>query len=494
MRENNQEPRHKQQGMNRKQINATRCKHREIKPTGGINEKLRGIPSVDIFFKSKDGKSLSDEFGAGIAKFTFKKVLNKIRKGIKTDNIPLPSSAELAELTKNNLIRLTQPAGRHAINATGILLHTGLGRAPYPQNGVDSLSIFNGYSLLQTDLESGKRSLREEHIEELLCELTGCEAATILNNNAEATMLILNELAKDKEVIISRGQLVEIGGSFRMPDVMDQSGAIMKEIGTTNKTHIKDYNNALSDNTGVLLHVHTSNYRVRGFSSTPSVKDLCEFRKKHAPNIPVVDDLGSGGLVHLSQFGLPNEPLIKESIAAGVDLVCFSGDKLICGPQAGIICGKKTLVDKIRKNSFARMFRVGKMTLSVLESTLIHFVNNTYKEEIPFYKMLDRTIESLSKDADEILKNLPTTEDYIVSVKDDVAYIGSGSVPDLGIPDKVLSIEPLHIDVAKLAKLLRNNIPSVFCRIKNNTLLFNMRTLLNNDLNLLKEALNKILQ
>ena len=457
-----------------------------------INEKLRGIPSVDFFFKSKEGKALSNEFGSGIAKFTFKKVLNKIRKGIKTDNISLPSSAELAKLTKNNLIRFTQANGRHAINATGILLHTGLGRAPYPQNGVDSLSIFNGYSLLQTDLESGKRSLREEQIEELLCELTGCEAATILNNNAEATMLILNELAKDKEVIISRGQLVEIGGSFRMPDVMEQSGAIMKEIGTTNKTHIKDYNNALSENTGVLLHVHTSNYRVRGFSSTPSVKDLCEFRKTNAPNIPVIDDLGSGGLVHLSQFGLPNEPLIKESIAAGVDLVCFSGDKLICGPQAGIICGKKIYIDKIRKNSFARMFRVGKMTLSVLEATLIHFVNNTYKEKIPFYQMLNRTIESLNNDAEQILNSIGKNENYIISIKDDVAYIGSGSVPDLGIPDKVLSIEPLHIDVAKLAKLLRNNIPSVFCRIKNNTLLFNMRTLLNNDLNLLKEALNKL--
>jgi L-seryl-tRNA(Ser) seleniumtransferase len=373
------------------------------------------------------------------------------------------------------------------------MLHTGLGRAPYADNAVESLSVFNNYSVLQTDLETGKRSNREEKIEAMLRELTGCEAATILNNNAEATMLILNALAKEKEVIISRGQLVEIGGSFRMPDVMEQSGAIMIEIGTTNRTHLKDYNAAVSDNTGAILHVHTSNYRIRGFSGTPSVRELCDSRKKNHPDIPVVDDLGSGGLVHLSKFGLPDEPLIRESIAAGVDLVCFSGDKLICGPQAGIICGKADYIAKIRKNPFARMFRVGKMTLAALETTLLHFINDTYREQIPFYRMLSRTPESLTKDADALEKALKQIKDCKVSIIDDIAYVGSGSAPDHGVYDKVLRIQPEKETAAVLAEKLRLNLPSVFCRLKDNTLLFNMRTLLNQDLRQLEKVLVDLL-
>ncbi len=459
-----------------------------------IKNKMSKIPAIDTFINTENGIKLVNEFGAGMTKFVLRKALDEIRNQIKTDeNSTIPNVAEIAEIVKEKLMRFSSPEGRDAINATGIMLHTGLGRAPYANNATDSLSVFNGYSVLQTDLKTGKRSLREEKIEEMLCELTGCEAVTILNNNAEGTMLILNEIAKDKEVIISRGQLVEIGGSFRMPDVMDQSGAIMKEIGTTNKTHIKDYRNAVSANTGALLHVHTSNYRVRGFASMPDVKDICEFRKNEFPDLPVIDDIGSGGLVHLSEFGLPNEPLIKESIAAGADLVCFSGDKLISGAQAGIICGKRKYIDKIRKNSFARMFRVGKMTLAVLETTLIHFINKTYKEEIPFYKMLSRDLEALEKDVQSLEKALKEKAEYNISIIDDTAYIGSGSAPDQGIPDKVLKIEPTNIKPAELAKKLRLNTPSIFCRIKNGSLLFNMRTLLNDDLGNLKQGLIKVL-
>lgn len=453
---------------------------------------MRKIPSIDAFLKTKNGQAITKKFGAGIAKFALRIVLNKIRDDLKSNSlIEIPNTDQIADLLKNTLLRLTSPAGRHAVNATGIMLHTGLGRAPYADNAVESLAVFNGYSVLQTDLESGKRSLREEKVEAMLRELTGCEAATVINNNAEATMLILNSLAKNKEVIISRGQLVEIGGSFRMPDVMKQSGAKMVEIGTTNRTHIKDYQTAISDKTGAIIHVHTSNYRVRGFSGTPGVKEICEFRKKHCPGIPVVDDLGSGGLVPLSKFGLPDEPLIKESINAGVDLVCFSGDKLICGPQAGIICGKADFIAKIRKNPFARMFRVGKMTLASLETTLIHFINDTYTEEIPFYRMLSRTPGSLEKDAETLLKALEKAKGYRISIIDDVAYVGSGSVPDQGVPDKILRIEPENGNAAKLAAKLRLNIPSVFCRLNDNALLFNMRTLLNDDINLLKTALIK---
>ena len=271
--------------------------------------------------------------------------------------------------------------------------------------------------------------------------------------------------------------------------VEKELGITKEDIGKT--ISVKDYNAALSKNTGAMLHVHTSNYRVRGFSGTPTIKELCEFRRKTCPKIPVIDDLGSGGLVHLSKFGLPDEPLIKESISAGVDLVCFSGDKLICGPQAGIICGKADFIAKIRKNSFARMFRVGKMTLAALETTLIHFINDTYRENIPFYRMLSRTPESLAKDAELLKQSTQHIKDYKISVIDDVAYVGSGSVPDQGVPDKVLRIESKN--AAKLAGQLRQHIPSVFCRLKDKALLFNMRTLLNNDLELLQKALTDVL-
>lgn len=458
-----------------------------------ISLKMRQLPSIDTFLKSKTGKTICRDFGTGISKFMLRKVLEDARKAIKKNpKTKVPSEEELAELLIEKLTRLTSPLGRRAINATGIMLHTGLGRAPYSDNAVESLSVCNGYSILQTNLESGKRSLREEKIELMLKELTGCEAATVINNNAEATMLILNTLAKGKEAIISRGQLVEIGGSFRMPDVMKQGGAKMLEVGTTNRTHIKDYQAAISSKTGTIIHVHTSNYRVRGFTSMPNIKEICEFRKKSCPEIPVVDDLGSGSLIPLSEFGLPNEPLVQESIAAGVDLVCFSGDKLICGPQVGIICGKAEMIEKIRKNPFARMFRCGKMTLAAMESTLIHFINGSYKQELPFYRMLSRTLNSLKKDADTLLKGLKKSDKYKIQIIDDVAFVGSGSVPDQGIPDKVLKIQPLSGDAAKIATLLRLNIPSVFCRLKDNSLYFNMRTLLNDDIDYLKTALERI--
>lgn len=459
-----------------------------------IAEKMRLLPSVDSFIKSKAGKSISKSFGSGIAKFALRQLLDNIRNQIKAKpETEVPNNAKFAELLKNDLIRLTSPMGRKAINASGIMLHTGLGRAPYADNAVEALSVCNGYSLLQTDLASGKRSLREEKIEAMLKELTGCEAATVINNNAEATMLILNTLAKGKEAIISRGQLVEIGGSFRMPDVMKQSGAKMLEVGATNRTHIKDYAAAITQKTGAIIHVHTSNYRIRGFAGMPNIRQICEFRKKSCPNIPVVDDLGSGGLIPLSKFALPDEPLIKESISAGVDLVCFSGDKLICGPQVGIICGKADMIAKVRKNPFARMFRCGKMTLAALESTLIHFINGTYQTNLPFYQMLTRTTNSLKKDADTLLKALKKVKGYRVSIIDDVSYVGSGSVPDQGVPDKVLHIEPESGNAAKLATGLRLNIPSVFCRLKGNALLFNMRTLLNDDIDFLKTALESVL-
>ena len=335
---------------------------------------LRTIPSVTQVLTSEPGRELAREFGHGLTTFELRSFLDDLRRDIRGGAIESMLSLEqLADELRLRLARLSQAAGRRAINATGILLHTGLGRAPLCREAIDAIAACHGYSVLQASLESGDRSLREAAVQRILIELTGCEAATIVNNNAAATMLILNTLAAGKEVIISRGQLIEIGGSFRMTDVMAQSSATLREVGTTNRTHLRDYENAISDRTGAIIHVHTSNYRIRGFASTPDVPELVELGRRH--NISVIDDLGSGALVPLREFGLTDEPLVRDSIAAGIDVACFSGDKLICGPQSGIICGRAAAIERIRKNPFARMFRVGKLTLAALQATLIHFLN-----------------------------------------------------------------------------------------------------------------------
>jgi len=339
---------------------------------------------------------------------------------------------------------------------------------------------------LQASLESGDRSLREEKIQRMLVELVGCEAATIVNNNAAATMLILNTLAKGKEVIISRGQLIEIGGSFRMTEVMGQSGAVLREVGTTNRTHLRDYEQAINENTGAIIHVHTSNYRIRGFTGTPEVKELCELGRRRS--MPVIDDLGSGAIVPLKEFGISDEPLVRDSIAAGSEVVCFSGDKLICGPQAGIICGKKGWIERIRKNPFARMFRVCKLTLAAMEATLPHFLNGTFREGIPFYRMLARKVEDLAKDAEGVVEGLKGIEGLSAGIGDDVAYVGSGSIPDEGVASRVVRIAHLKIAADEVGRRLRMGIPSVFGRLQDRQVVLDMRTLLAGEVEMVVEA------
>jgi L-seryl-tRNA(Ser) seleniumtransferase len=328
--------------------------------------------------------------------------------------------------------------------------------------------------VLQADRETGARSLREEQVERLLVELTGCEAATVVNNNAAATMLALNTLAAGREVVVSRGQLIEIGGSYRLPDVMARSGATMREVGTTNRTHLRDYEAAVGEATGALIHVHTSNYRVRGFSGTPDVRELCALGR--ARSVPVIDDLGSGALVRLAEFGLADEPLVADSIAAGAELACFSGDKLICGPQSGIICGRRATVEKVRKNPFARMFRVGKLTLAALEATLVHFVNGTWRTELPLYRLLSRRVEELESCAARLAAELGALPVLAVRFSAETAYVGSGSLPDEGLVGRAVALAPKKLSVDELARRLRAGSPAVFGRIAGGELILDMRT------------------
>jgi L-seryl-tRNA(Ser) seleniumtransferase len=456
---------------------------------------LKKLPQLGVLLEKHAVAGIKRKFGIGMTKLFLREIISETREKILKGKLSgMPSEKDFFSAVEKKLLIVTSPDGRKAINATGILLHTGLGRAPFCDEAVEQMKIFSGYSILQTDLGSGKRSLREEKIEKMLIELTGCEAATVVNNNAAATMLILNTLAEGKEAIISRGQLIEIGGEFRMPDVMEKSRSVIREVGTTNRTHLKDYEKAISENTGAVIHVHTSNYRVRGFTGTPKVCELRKLLDKH-PGIPLIDDLGSGALVPLSQFGLPDEPLVADSLAAGADVVCFSGDKLISGPQSGIICGKREIIERIRKNPYARMFRICKMTVAALEATLIHFINGTYRESIPLYKMLSTDMKDLNSRAKKLAGKFSRMKNIRASVENDFAYIGSGAIPDEGIPSVILRIsQPEKNDFAETAsKALRNNIPAVFCRINDNSLVFDMRSLLNDDYEYLEKHLLDIM-
>ena len=376
-----------------------------------------------------------------------------------------------------------------------MILHTGLGRAALPEAAQLSLAaVADGYSTLATDIETGRRRHRDVHLDALLCELTGAEAATVVNNNAAATMLILNTLAKDKEVIVSRGQLVEIGGAFRMPDVMSASGAILHEVGTTNKTHLRDYSAAVGWNTAAIMRVHHSNYRIVGFAAEPGIAELTELAHKH--EIAIIDDLGSGALVDLKEYGIEHEPLVQDSIKAGVDVACFSGDKLIGGPQAGIIVGNKELVEKIRKNPLARAFRIGKLTISTMEATLKLFLQpGNLTIHHPVYRMFSLSKDDIAKRAKRVKKKIadqaPAAAD--MSLIEGGSQVGSGAVPVETIPTVLLRIVPAHLSVEELAKQLRRNDPPVFARVQNDALLLDLRTAAEKHDEIIAKALIRIL-
>jgi len=308
--------------------------------------------------------------------------------------------------------------------------------------------------------------------------LTGTEAATVVNNNAAATMLILNTMAQGREVIVSRGQLVEIGGAFRMPDVMEASGAILREVGTTNKTHLKDYIAAINENTGAIMRVHHSNYRIVGFAGEPSIEELSTVTQEH--NLPLIDDLGSGALLDLKDFGIETEPLVQDSVKAGVDVACFSGDKLIGGPQAGIIVGKEFTLKRIKKNPLMRALRVGKLTIAGMEATLRLFLNlEKLKDKHPVYKMFSLTIDELEKRGRRIKKKLQAEikAEAEFSLIDGGSQVGSGSVPVETIPTRLLKVQPASVSAENLAKKLRVSNPPVFTRVHKEAVLFDLRTI-----------------
>ncbi|MBO0700056.1 MAG: L-seryl-tRNA(Sec) selenium transferase, partial [Zavarzinella sp.] len=365
---------------------------------------------------------------------------------------------------------------RPVINATGIVLHTNLGRSPIAETAAQAAyDAARGYLNLELDLGTGKRSSRQNPVREAIGPLLGCESATAVNNCAAATVIVLRALAAGKEVIVSRGQLVEIGGSFRIPEIMGVSGARLREVGTTNITRIADYEKAISPDTALLLRVHHSNYRVSGFTKSASLEELVALGRKHA--IPVVDDVGSGAMIDFARFGLPGDPVVGESLATGADLVLFSGDKLLGGPQAGVIVGKKDLIQKIEKDPLMRAFRLDKMTLAALEATLrLYRHPDRALREIPTIRMLGTRASEIRRRAEALAVKLRTIAGLTVNVRDDSAFVGGGSLPDLPLPTAVLAVSSDAVTDAVFAERLRSGTPAVMARVQDGHVLFDLRT------------------
>ncbi len=399
--------------------------------------------------------------------------------------------ADILADARRRLRDLAGPHFRRVINATGIILHTALGRAVLPQKARDQIANeLAGYSLLQADPETGRRSRRDGRIEDLLCRLTGAEAATVVNNNAAATLIVLSAVAGDgREVIVSRGQLVEIGGSYRLPEVMAASGARLVEVGTTNMTHPRDYAGAVTEHTAAILRVHPSNYKIYGFTSEVPLATLREIADRHG--LALIDDLGAGPLIDLATYGYPKEPTLPESIRTGADLVTSSADKLIGASQGGIILGRRRCIEAVRASPLARAVRVGKLTLAALEATLALFLDEeTALREVPTNRMLLRSPDAIGEQADRIAAAVrDRSAAASVKVTDGFSQMGSGSLPTHDIPTRVVAVTPKDGSADDLARRLRLGSPPVFTRIKDGRVLVDPRTLQDGEEDVVAEAL-----
>jgi len=442
---------------------------------------LRNIPSVNEMLEIPGVRALAGEHSHETIVGAVRQELTELRtllsRGEAIDGRADPGN--LAERVAQRLGREHQAKLRLAINATGIVLHTNLGRAPIAEVAARAAyEAARGYLNLELDLETGKRSSRPVAIREWVCRLTGAESATAVNNNAAATVIVLRALCQGKEVIVSRGQLIEIGGSFRIPEIMAVSGATLREVGTTNITRLADYERAIGPNTAALMQIHTSNYRVSGFTKSVPLADLAALGKKRG--LPVFDDVGSGALIDFARFGFQGEPLARRSLADGADLVLFSGDKLLGGPQAGIIAGKKDYIQRIEKDPLMRTYRLDKMTLAALEATLrLYLHEERALREVPALRMLSVPPEELRQRAETLAGQLRAIETLaVVQVAEDQAYVGGGSLPDQSMTSWVVELEAKGMSDAELAQRLRTGAPAVMARVRSERVILDVRTVL----------------
>jgi L-seryl-tRNA(Ser) seleniumtransferase len=453
----------------------------------------RNLPSVNQLLEAPALQALAGDHAHERVAAAVRAELDDIRGRLKQGE-SLDGTTALDAVAARVAQRLAtdyRPKLQTVINATGIVLHTNLGRAPVAESAARAaFDAAGGYLNLELDLATGKRSSRQDAVRDWLVRLTGAESATAVNNCAAATVIALRALAAGKEVIVSRGQLIEIGGSFRIPEIMAVSGATLREVGTTNVTRVGDYEKAIGPNTGLLMRVHTSNYRVSGFTKAASLEELVALGKKH--NLPVVDDVGSGALVDFARFGFAGEPVVRQSVAAGADLALFSGDKLLGGPQAGIIVGKKALVQKIERDPLMRAFRLDKMTLAALEATLRLYLNEERAlRDVPVLRMLGTPQKELRPRAEALAARLREIPGVAAKVREAVAFVGGGSLPEQEMKSAVVALTAADVSDADLASRLRTGTPAVMGRVQRGKLLLDVRTVFAEQETDLVEAVRK---
>jgi len=460
-----------------------------------IQQKLSQLPQVNECLNSPHGKRWLETWYRKIVIRSIREIIDVKRKEVLDGANPDLSMDALAHDIEEAIKAYSAYKLRPLINASGVVIHTNLGRSILSDKAVENVvKTAVSYSNLEYEISKGKRGKRYSHIKDIIKELTGAEDAIVVNNNAAAVLICLDTFARGKEVIVSRGELVEIGGSFRVPEVMKSSGAILREVGTTNKTHLHDYANAVCGNTGLLLKVHQSNYKVIGFTEEVPIKSLAKVGKEF--NIPIVDDLGSGSMISLEKYGIHDEPTVQEVIRQGADLVTFSGDKLLGGPQSGIIVGKEKLIQQIQKNPMLRAMRIDKMTFAALEATFMQYLDEEKAlKDIPTIRMLTQSQEMIKKRAKRILNSLNKSiaEHAGLEILPDQSRAGGGSLPEADFPTFVVSVKPLNMSVNALEKRLRLGEPPVIGRIKEDVFLIDARTVQDKEVKVLVDCIKSAL-
>lgn len=455
---------------------------------------LRQIPKVDELLRHPRLASLSCQHT--ILTETVREVIDSLRQAILAGEEPSLQPDSLCDEVERLVQKKTTMNLRPVINATGIVLHTNLGRAKLSTAAVQAIqSVAQDYNTLEYNLEKGSRGSRYSHVEQLISKLTGAEDAMVVNNNAAAVMLVLSTMARGKEVVTSRGELVEIGGAFRVPEIMSQSGGTLVEVGTTNKTHPSDYVRAVTENTGAFLKVHTSNFKIVGFSEEVSLEEMV--RLGHERNIPVIYDLGSGAMVRLEDYGILDEPNVLDAMKSGADIISFSGDKLLGGPQAGIIIGRREYIEAMKKNPLTRAFRIDKLTLAALEATLREYQDPAQAiQNNPTLRMITATMETLVPKGEQLLAELQRTCDgsYTVELTEDFGQVGGGSVPTQMIRSSVVAVEPNLVSPDVLEQRLRRISLPIIARISKDRLLLDVRTIEENHFSYIAESIRDCCQ
>lgn len=453
---------------------------------------MRELPSIDRVLGEDVFVKIEAKLGRNAAVRIAREAVATVREQIASESSPDELVARVLETAKRAFDHESASGVRRVINATGVIIHTNLGRSPLSEAAIKAVAEYaSRYCSLEFELDSGKRGRRGERAESLICQLTGAEAAVIVNNCAAAAFLTLKVLAAGREVIISRGELVEIGGDFRVPDVLTESGATLREVGTTNRTKLADYERAIGENTGLLLRVHPSNFRVIGFTSSPANSELAALA--HERSIPFVEDAGSGALVDLSEFGLGDEPVISRSIADGVDVVLFSGDKLLGGVQAGFIVGKAEYVDKIRRSPIYRALRVDKLAYAAIEETLTSYAKGSHLEEIPTLRMLSASADSILDRSKRLIAKIEDQADGLrLGLVEGKSVVGGGSAPDAKPKTWLITIEKAGTTADELSSALRHRSKPVIARISEDKLVIDLRTVFEDEEEQLANAINEL--